>query len=93
LIWEKPRRPFPKITLRFQIGETIYESSLEFMSADRGATGILSWEGDWINIEEAGPLDNLEKIVTALGSRLRGSVRGRSRLGRMSMISNSWDNT
>jgi hypothetical protein len=93
LIWEKPRRPFPKIILKFQVGETIYESSLEFMSADRDATGILSWEGDWINIEEAGLLDNLEEIVTALGSRLRGSVRGRSRLGRMSMISNSWDNT
>lgn len=93
LIWEKPRRPYHTIILRYQIGEVVYESSLEFMSADRDATGILSWEGDWINIEEAGLLDNLEEVVTSTGSRLRGSVRGRPRLGRLSMISNSWDNT
>jgi len=92
LIWEKPRRPYHKITLRFRIEEVTFESTFEFMSVDDDATGILSWEGDWINIEEAGLLDNLEEIVTAVGSRLRGSVRGRSRLGRLSMISNSWDN-
>jgi len=92
LIWEKPRRPFPAIYLKYQIGDQVCDSSLEFMSADRDATGILSWEGDWINIEEAGLLDNLDEIVTAVGSRLRGSVRGRSRLGRLSMITNSWDN-
>ena len=93
LIWEKPRRPYPKIVLKYQIGEAIYESSMEFMSVDEDATGILSWEGDWINIEEAGLLDNLEEIVVSVGSRLRGSVRGRPRLARLSMISNSWENT
>jgi hypothetical protein len=92
LIWEQPRKPFPKIILRYRIGKTLYESSLEFMSADRDATGILSWEGDWLNIEEAGLLDNLEDIIINVGSRLRGSVKGRERLGRFSMISNSWDN-
>lgn len=92
MIWEKPRKPHPKIILRYRIGNSLYESSLEFMSADRDATGILSWEGDWINIDEAGQLDNLDEIITYVGSRLRGSIRGRARLGRFSMISNSWDN-
>lgn len=92
LIWEKPRRPHPKITIRFKIGAVVYESSLEFMSADRDATGILSWEGDWLNIDEAGLLDNLEEVIINVGSRLRGTVRGRTRLGRFSMTSNSWDN-
>ena len=92
LIWEKPRRPYYKITLRFYVDDILINSSLEFMSADKNATGILSWEGDWINIDEAGLLDNLDEIVTALGSRLRGSIRGRSRLGRLSMTTNSWDN-
>lgn len=92
LIWEKPRRPHPKITLRFRIGAVLYESSLEFMSADKDATGILSWEGDWLHIDEAGLLDNLEEIIINVGSRLRGTVRGRERLGRFSMTSNSWDN-
>lgn len=92
LIWKKPQRPYPKIVIRFRIGGKLYESSMEFMSADKNAQGILSWEGDWINIDEAGQLDNLEEVIRNLGSRLRGTVRGRERLGRFSMTSNSWDN-
>src|SRR5512146_853652 len=92
LIWESPRRPHPKIVIRFWIGKVLYESSLEFMSADRDATGILSWQRDWLHIDEAGLLDNLEEVIINAGSRLRGSVRGRTRLGRFSMASNSWDN-
>lgn len=92
LVYEKPRRPFPMIVIKYIIGGIMVQSTMEFMSADKDATGILSWEGDWINIEEAGLLDNLEEIVTSVGSRLRGSIRGRARLGRLSMISNSWDN-
>ena len=92
LIWDKPQRPYPKITLRYKIGAVVYESSLEFLSADKDAKGILSWEGDWLHIDESGLLDNLEEVIVNVGSRLRGSVRGRSRLGRFSMTSNSWDN-
>lgn len=92
LIWNAPKRPHPKIVLRFKIGPILYESSLEYMSVDKNATGILSWEGDWLHIDEAGLLDNLEEVVINVGSRLRGKVRGRSRLGRFSMTSNSWDN-
>lgn len=92
LIWEKPRRPHPKIVIRYRIGASVYESSLEFMSVDKDATGILSWEGDWLHIDEAGLLDNLEEVIINVGSRLRGTVRNRERLGRFSMTSNSWDN-
>lgn len=92
LIWEKPRKPHPRIVIRYKIGKVLYESSLEFMSADKDATGILSWEGDWLHIDESGLLDNLEEVIINVGSRLRGTVRGRERLGRFSMTSNSWDN-
>jgi hypothetical protein len=92
LIWEKPRKPHPRIVIRYRIGDKLYESSLEFMSADKNAEGILSWEGDWLNVDESGLLDNLEEVIINLGSRLRGTVRGRERLGRFSMTSNSWDN-
>ena len=92
LIWEKPRKPYPKIIIRYKIGNVTFESSLEFMSADKNAQGILSWEGDWLHVDEAGLLDNLEDVIINAGSRLRGTVRGRTRLGRFSMTSNSWDN-
>ncbi|KKK89314.1 hypothetical protein LCGC14_2734360, partial [marine sediment metagenome] len=92
LIWKSPQRPHPRIELKFYVGTTLIESQMEFMSVDKNAQNILSWEGDWINLDEAGMLDDLEEITGHLGSRLRGSIKGRARLGRYSITSNSWDN-
>ena len=92
LIYEFPRRPWYKIVIKYRYMGITHESSLEFMSVDKNAQGILSWEGDWLNIDEAGTLNNLEEIMINVGSRLRGAVRGRTRVGRFSMTSNSWDN-
>ena len=92
LIWSSPQKPYPKIVIRYRIGTIVYESSMEFMSVDKNAQGILTWEGDWLHIDEAGLLDNLEEVIINVGSRLRGTVRGRERLSRFSMTSNSWDN-
>jgi hypothetical protein len=93
MIWSKPKRPYPRVDLRFRVhGVTVY-SSMEFMSVDKNASAILSWEGDWVNIDEAGKIDDLEQTIVNLGSRLRGHAQGRSRLARMSMTTNSWDNT
>src|SRR5512146_1343447 len=79
LIWNSPKRPFPKIELRFWIHNILVVSSMEFMSVDKNASAILGWEGDWANIDEAGQLDNLEETITNLGSRMRGTVEGRAR--------------
>ncbi len=92
LIWECPRKPHPKIIIRYYIDDILYESTLEFMSVDKDGTNILSWEGDWLHIDEAGLIDDLESVIINTGSRLRGSVNRRERLGRFSMASNSWDN-
>jgi hypothetical protein len=92
LIYESPKRPYPKIELRFYVRNMLIVSTLEFMSVDKNANQILSWEGDWVNIDEAGLLDNLGETIRNLGSRLRGTVKERPRLGRMSLTTNSWDN-
>lgn len=92
LIYRAPQRPYPKIELRFWVGNVLISSTLEFMSVDKNANQLLSWEGDWANIDEAGLLDDLEGTIRNLGSRMRGSVNQRPRLGRLSMASNSWDN-
>lgn len=92
LIYKFPQRPFPKIELRFWVGNVYMTSTMEFMSVDKNANQILSWEGDWVNIDEAGLLDDLEGTIRNLGSRMRGTVNNRPRLGRLSMASNSWDN-
>ncbi len=92
LIWASPKRPYPLIDLRFRVHGVLVRSSMEFMSIDKNAKAILSWEGDWVNIDEAGLVDDLEGTIINLGSRMRGHVNGRPYLGRMSMCSNSWDN-
>jgi hypothetical protein len=92
LMWRKVKRPYPLIEFRFYINNTLIVSTMEFMSISDNATQILSWEGDWVNIDEAGKIDSLAETLRNMGSRLRGHVRGRQRLGRMSLISNSWDN-
>ena len=92
MIYAMPSRPYPKIVIRFIYRGRLVESILEFMSVDKNATGLFSWRGDWINIEEAGLLDNLNEIVANIVTRLTGSSpMGRPYVGRLSLISNPWD--
>ena len=93
-IYKAPKSPYRKIEIKYIYGDMTINSSMEFMSADRNSRNILSWSGDWVNMDEAGlnEPEMLETMVTNLGSRTRGRVHGRDRLGRMSMISNSQDN-
>jgi len=92
MIYAKPRRPYPVVEIRYRIHGEVVRSKFEFMSVDKNATAILSWEGDWVNIDEAGLIDDLKGTVRNLGTRLRGHASGRTRLGRMSLTTNSWDN-
>lgn len=95
LIVERPKRPYPKITIAYRAGERVISGTLEFMSVGESgdATNLFSWRGDVINIEEAGRIDNLSEIVSHLVTRLTGSTStNRPYLGRLSLISNPWDN-
>lgn len=92
LIWNRRYRPYPKIEIRFKVGPVLVSSLMEFMSVSDNARNIFTYEGDWINVEEAALLDNLDEVMLSLGTRLRGSYRGRARMGRLSLISNPWDN-
>ncbi|NIV30498.1 MAG: hypothetical protein GWN58_13670 [Anaerolineae bacterium] len=73
-------RPYPKIT--FWNGSTI-----EFMSADEQGQKILSWSGDVAVIDEAGKLSDsgidLDELTINLGSRMRGQIGGRPRMGKL----------
>ncbi len=99
-------RPYPKITIKYIIpsragsGEhkprksRTVTQTLEFMSAQDQGKKILSWEGDWMCIDEAGLLtdEQLAEAIRNLGSRLRGTIHKRARMGRLTLLSNSWDN-
>lgn len=95
LIISYPTRPYPMIIFGYKIGDMSFTSTMEFMSLGEGgdATNIFSWRGDWINVEEAGRIENLSEIVGNLATRLTGvTASGREFLARMSIISNPWDN-
>lgn len=95
LIATCPKRPWPQIGLEYYIGNKKFSSLLEFMTLGEEGTAenIFSYRGDWINIEEAGQIDDLGMVVSNLVSRLTGSTaENRPYLGRLSLISNPWDN-
>jgi len=76
-------RPHPMI-------EFANGSSMEFKSLDKDATGIMTWGGDMAVVDQAeDPSIDLEQVIGNLGSRLRGQVGGRSRLGKLGLMANS----
>ena len=95
LVTSYPQRPYPKITIEYYIGKTHVKSVLSFFGlGDSGdATNVFSKRYDWANIEEAGLIDNLAEVVQNLSTRLTGATsRGRTYMGRLSLISNAWPN-
>jgi len=79
-------RPYPVIY--FKNG-----SRMEFMSADENGEKVLSWSGDCCCVDEADKLGTLGlelgKLIINVGSRTRGQVHGRPRMGRMIVMANA----
>ena len=95
LITNSPKRPYPQIEIQYMVGKKKFSSLLEFMTLGEGgnADNIFSYRGDWVNIDEAGKIDDLSTVVTNLVTRLTGgTAENRSYLGRLSLISNPWEN-
>jgi hypothetical protein len=95
LIVSAPKRPWPQVALEYYIGTKKFSSLLEFQTLGEEGTAenIFSYRGDWINIEEAGKIDDLGVVVTNLVTRLTGgTAENRPYLGRLSLISNPWEN-
>lgn len=95
LIVNSPTRPYPKIVLEYLLDGQVIRSTLEFMSiGEKGeATNVFSWRGDWINVDEAGLIDELAGVVGNLSTRGTGvTPTGRAYIGRLSLTSNPWEN-
>jgi hypothetical protein len=95
LISSYPKRPWPQISIEYMVGNRKHSSLLEMTSLGESgdASHIFSYRGDWINIEEAGQVQGLGEVVSNLVTRLTGSTaEGRPYLGRLSIISNPWEN-
>ncbi len=91
-IYKAVERPYPKIILR---NNYIGESTMHFMSAADDATRIQGWEGDAMNLDEAGLITEGDALIGMMATRLRGSVSVpgggvRRRMGRLSIITASY---
>ncbi len=92
-IYKAIERPYPVIVLK---SDYIGESTLSFMSAADSAERIQGWEGDAMNLDEAGVLLDGDWLMTMMVTRMRGSVptpQGfyRPRVKRMSVITANYD--
>jgi len=74
--------PFPVI--RFKNG-----SQMVFLGADKDIRKVRSESGDWYCVEQSESHSDLGQVTLELGTRTRGRVRGRKRLGRLTFVANS----
>lgn len=85
-----PQKPYPKIVIQ---NDYVGESTIEILSVEHEPKKVLTLEGDEIFVDQAEAFtDNFEELISSLGTRLRGQIHGRTRLGRLALIANSDDN-
>jgi hypothetical protein len=93
LTWKMVEKPWPKIQIRYKHANgVLHNSILEFMSAADNAVRIKNYEGDWVNLDQAEEVPELLETIGPLGTRVRGQIKGRDRMGRLSLLANSEDN-
>jgi len=74
--------PFPTITMK-------NGSRMVWIGADKDIQKVRSESGDWYCVEQSESHSDLGRVTLELGSRARGTVRGRRRLGRFTFVANS----
>lgn len=87
LIVKMTERPYPKVVL-------FNGATIEFMSADEQGSKIMGWWGDIAVVDEADKLmqiarTDLDELLSHLGTRLRGQVGGRVRIGKLIVMANA----
>lgn len=70
----------------------IGESVIEFISIERDPEKVRTLEADFITLDQAEKIDELDDLVRDLGSRLRGQIAGRAKLGKLVLVANAGNN-
>lgn len=82
-------KPYPLIVIA---NDRVGESTIEFFSIKDDPTKLLTMTGDRAVIDQAEKLDDYPAILDAVGTRFRGRIKGRSRLGTLTFVANSANN-
>lgn len=88
-MYSTPQKPFPQIIMK---SDYIGTSTIEFFGVLDDTEKLRTIEGDMIGIEQMERFDDLAKLFRDAGSRLRGHVQGRERLGKILGIANAGSN-
>lgn len=83
-------KPNPYIEL--QASHLGTSSQITMLSVETDPEKVRTLEGDVILLDQAEKFDDLESLTVDIGSRLRGTVMGRPRMGRLAYFANSNDN-
>lgn len=81
-----PKKPFPHIVIQ---NDQCKRSTIEFYSIQDGFDKILNLSFDCAHIEQAEQIEDIRGLIRVIGSRFRGQVAGRPRLGIMTFVANS----
>jgi hypothetical protein len=88
-VWNSPTKPYPKFVLK---SDYIGQSTIELLSIEHDPEKVRTLEGDMIFLDQAEKIEDLDGLIRDLGSRLRGQVQGRARLGKLILVANAGDN-
>lgn len=88
-VWNFPKKPYPHFVLK---SDYIGESTIEILSIEHDPEKVRTLEGDIIFLDQAEKIMELDDLVRDLGSRLRGQIQGRAKLGKLNLVANAGDN-
>ena len=83
------RKPRPEIVFG---NDMVGETTLQFFPVLDGAGKLLTLTADEAMVDQSEGIDDLDGLIRDVGTRLRGTVSGRPRIGQISLIANSADN-
>jgi len=83
------RKPRPEIVFG---NDMVGQTTLQFFPILDGAGKLLTLTADEAMVDQSEGIDDLDGLIRDVGTRLRGTVSGRPRLGQISLIANSADN-
>lgn len=88
-VWRNPTRPNPLFEIR---NSYVGISTIEIISIESDPEKVRTLEGDVVFLDQAEKFEELEDVTRDVGSRLRGQINGRPRMGRMVYVANAGNN-
>lgn len=85
----QPMRPVPSLIFENDlVGQTV----IECLPVLEGAEKLLTVTADEALVDQAEQISDLNTLIREVSSRFRGQVRGRPRIGQITLVANSADN-